>query len=288
MRGQSPAPPSGEKGACRRMRSPQAASTLGLPVGQGSIVSLIMDRIRGALLRKELRPGDYLPSELELTRQLGVGKSSIREAVKMLQAMGVVEVRRGQGTLIRTRPGPDVIGPLLFHLITEGGYPDDLVELRMMFEPAFAVMAMERATDEDRERLRATLTRLVAAVQAGTPTAEDDLAFHLAMLQATKNPLVIRIGETIFQLFQPSISVSMQTIARRAVADHRRIFAAFRARDASRLRAAVVRSYDGWKESLFRKPPDTPGSAPAARRVPARGGGPRRSRAHTSRQEEQP
>jgi len=78
------------------------------------------------------------------------------------------------------------------------------------------------------------------------------MSLHLAILKATKNPLVIRIGETIFQLFKPSISVSMQYIAPRAVQDHRRIFDAFRSGDPAQLRAAVVKSYDGWKESLYR------------------------------------
>lgn len=226
---------------------------LGVPVGKDSVVSLAIARIKDALLRKRLKPGDYLPSESELTKTLGIGKSSVREAVKMLQAMGVVEVRRGQGTVVRRHPGPDAISPLVFQLIMEAGYPDDLIELRLMFEPAFSVMAMERATAEDHERIRSAMDRLERSAEAGTPRAEEDIAFHLAILRATKNPLVIRIGETIFQLFQPSISVSMQHIASRAVADHRRIFAAFRSGDAERLRAAVVKSYGGWKESLHRR-----------------------------------
>lgn len=247
-------------GSRPRVATARVARSLGVPVGKDSVVSLAIARIKDALLRKDLRPGDYLPSETELTRTLGIGKSSVREAVKMLQAMGVVEVRRGQGTVVRRHPGPDYISPLVFQLIMEAGYPDDLVELRLMFEPAFSVMAMERATAEDHERIRRAMERLERSVRSGTPGADDDIAFHLAILKATKNPLVIRIGETIFQLFKPSISVSMQHIARRAVQDHRRIFDAFRSGDAAQLRAAVVKSYDGWKESLYRR-----GAAASAR-----------------------
>lgn len=217
------------------------------------MVSLAIARIKDALLRKTLKPGDYLPSETALAKTLGIGKSSVREAIKMLQAMGVVEVRRGDGTVVRRHAGPDYLSPLLFQLIMQSGYPNDLVELRLMFEPAAAVMAMERATAEDRECIRRALDRLERAVASGTPAAEDDLAFHAAILKATKNPLVIRIGETILQLFTPSISVSMQHIACRAVQDHRRIFDAFRCGDPARLRAAVLKSYDGWKESLYRE-----------------------------------
>jgi GntR family transcriptional repressor for pyruvate dehydrogenase complex len=220
--------------------------------GKDSIVSSVIDRIREALLRRDLKPGDYLPSETELTQTLGVSKSSVREAVKMLQAMGVVEVRRGQGTLVRTQPGAGYISPMIFQLIMESGYPDDLVELRLMFEPAFTVMAMRRATDEDLARIGKALERLEASVRSRTQVAEDDLAFHLAILRATGNRLVVRIGETIFQLFEPSISISMQHIPERAVQDHRRIYEALCARDEVRLREAVLQSYDGWKESLHR------------------------------------
>jgi len=243
-------PQSGTQG---RARARKVAGSLGVPVGKDSVVSVVLTRLKEALLRKTLRPGDYLPSETELTKTFGVSKSSVREAVKMLQAMGVVEVRRGQGTRVRQHPGPDAISPLVFRLIMEAGYPDDLVELRLMFEPAFAVMAMERATDEDRDRIRQALGRLERSARAGSPTADDDIAFHLAILQTTRNPLVIRIGETIFQLFRPSISVSMKHIASRAVQDHRRIFDAFCSGDPARLREAVFKSYDGWKESLNRE-----------------------------------
>ena len=236
-----------------RARARKVAGSLGVPVEKDSIVSVVLTRIKEALLRKTLRPGDYLPSETELTKTFGVSKSSVREAVKMLQAMGVVEVRHGQGMRVRQHPGPDTISPLVLQLIMEAGYPDDLVELRLMFEPAFSVMAMERATDEDRNRIRKALGRLERSVRAGSPTADDDIAFHLAILQTTRNPLVIRIGETIFQLFRPSISVSMKHIASRAVQDHRRIFEAFCSGDPVRLRVAVFKSYDGWKESLNRE-----------------------------------
>jgi GntR family transcriptional repressor for pyruvate dehydrogenase complex len=236
----------------RRATTSRVTRSLGVPVDRESVVSLAIARIKDALLRKAIKPGDYLPSENELTKTLGIGKSSVREAVKMLQAMGVVEVRRGHGTLVRRQPGPDYLSPLVFQLIMESGYPDDLVELRLMFEPAAAVMAMERATLEDHERIRGALERLEQAVASGAPAAEDDIAFHVAILNATKNPLVIRIGETIFQLFRPSISISMQHIANRAVQDHRRIFDAFRSGDTAQLRAAVLKSYDGWKESLYR------------------------------------
>lgn len=226
---------------------------LATPLKKGSVVSLVMERIKEAILNKELKPGDYLPSEAELTKNLGVSKSSVREAIKMLQALGVVEVRRGQGMIIRDRPSEDSISPMIFQLMLDNGYPEDLVELRLMFEPAFSVMAMERATKEDIRRIGKTLEKFEAAIKAGEQVADDDIAFHLAILHTTRNPLVIRIGETIFQLFRSSISISMKNIPEIALRDHRRIFEAFCKKEEAKLRKAILKSYEGWKRSLYRK-----------------------------------
>lgn len=229
------------------------SSALSTPLGKDSVTLLVLERIKEALIHNEIRPGEFLPSEDELTRNLGVGKSSVREAVKMLQAMGIVEVRRGQGTVIRETMGQDVLNPLVFRLIVQTSDISDLIDLRQMFEPAYSVRAMERATEEDMERIHQTIVNFEEVIAAGSQTADDDIAFHLAILQATHNPLVITIGETILSLFKASISRSMREIPHTALEDHRRIFAAFEARDADALEAAIVKSFEGWRHSLARE-----------------------------------
>src|SRR5210317_1383675 len=101
------------------MEERQPPNSLGTPVKQGSVVNLVMNRIKEALINKELKPGDYLPTENELMEKLGVSKTSIREAIKMLQALGVVEMKRGQGTRIRDNSSGDMIDPLIFQLILQ-------------------------------------------------------------------------------------------------------------------------------------------------------------------------
>ena len=229
-----------------------STGALSTPLSQDSVPLLVIERIKEALVNKELRPGDYLPSEDSLVRSLGVGKSSVREAVKMLQAMGVVEVRRGQGTLIRQHLGDDIINPLIFQLIMEGGKIDDVVDIRMMFEPAYSILAMHRATEDDIASIKATIDHFETVIAQGTQQAEDDIAFHRAILKATYNPFVIRIGETILQLFMASISRSMSDIPSVALSDHKRILAAFLSKDEAALRAAILQSFEGWEASLLK------------------------------------
>ena len=226
------------------------SNALTTPAPRGSLVSFVVNRIEEALINNELKPGDFLPPEAELSKNLNVGKTSVREALKMLQAMGVVKVNRGKASQIRKRPGKDSINPLIFKLIMEERDVQDIIDLRMMFEPAFTVMAMKRATDEEIEAIRKTVESFEETINLGAQKAEDDLAFHLTILKATHNPFVIRIGETILQLFKSSISISMNTIPEIALRDHKKILEAFLKKDENKLGEEVIASFEGWRQSL--------------------------------------
>lgn len=227
------------------------SQTLQKPLKKKSVVHLVIDRIKEAMLAKELRPGDYLPSENELTRSLGVGKTSVREAIKMLEAMGIVEIRQGHGTYIPINPAPDSISPLTFQLILEQATNEHLIELRSIFEPAYTLLAMRKATEEDLLYAKEAIDLFEEKIQKGTQTAEDDLLFHERILECTHNPFIIRIGNTIHQLFRVSVSLSMQKIPHVALADHKAIFAAFASKDANKLLKAIEKSFEGWESSLL-------------------------------------
>jgi GntR family transcriptional repressor for pyruvate dehydrogenase complex len=225
-----------------------------MPLSKGSVVIQIIDRFKAVLLSGELKPGDYIPSESELTKSLGVGKSSVREAIKMLQAMGILEVRRGQGTLIRETPGNDYIDSLVFQLLLSKGLTQDFIDLRLMFEPAYTIMAMKRATDEDKERIAETVKHMEQAINDGKQTAEHDIAFHLAILESTHNPLVIRIGEIILKVYEASIHTSMEIIPDINLEDHKRIYKAFCEQDAEELCDAIKLCAKRWEKCLKYKP----------------------------------
>ena len=225
-------------------------TSLGTPVKQASVVSRVIERIKEALMEKELQPGDYLPTETELTASLGVSKTSLREAIKMLQALGVVEVRRGHGTKIRERVGGNIIDPLVFQLILASGQTQDIIDFRIMFEPAYTLMAMNRANQTDIDRIAATIDDLETAIQNQRQTAREDLAFHLEVLRSTHNPLVIRVGETIMELFKTSIAYTVRHHPEIALRDHKRIFEAFCEKNEDKLTEAIIHSFQGWKVGL--------------------------------------
>jgi GntR family transcriptional repressor for pyruvate dehydrogenase complex len=221
--------------------------SLNTPVKQGSVVTHVIDRIKEALMNRELKPGDFLPSETELAKNLGVGKTSIREAVKMLQALGIVEVRRGQGTIVRPLSGENFINSMIFFLSLEDGHTQDIIDLRRMFEPAYTLMAMYNATEEDCENVKETHRHLEKAINEGTQTVTDDLAFHRAILQCTHNPFVIWIGEAILQLFKKAMSRAMQMQPQSTLEYHSAILKAFCEQDKPKLLEALYKSFEQWK-----------------------------------------
>ncbi|MBZ4664853.1 MAG: regulatory protein GntR [Mahella sp.] len=227
-------------------------SPLNEPIKSGSIVRAIIKRIEEALISKELKPGDPLPSENEMAKTFGVGKTSVREAIKMLEAMNVVEVKHGNGSFIKQKADVDNINSLIFTLLLEQGSNKEIFELREMFEPAYTVMAMKKATPEDIENIRNAINRLENAVNQGTQQADDDLAFHYAILESTHNPFVIRIGSTILQLFKASLGTTMKNMPEIAVRDHVRIFNAFCDKNEEELRQAMNDSFNAWKNSLMK------------------------------------
>ncbi len=220
------------------------------PLKRGSVVLHVIDRIKEALINGELNPGDFIPSEAELTRNLGVGKSSVREAIKMLQAMGVLDVRRGQGTRIREFPSEDALNPMVFQMILANGITQDIFDLRKMFEPAYTLMAMERASEEDFVCMQKTVEDFEEALRKNVHNARHDLAFHLAVLHATHNPLVIRIGETMMDIFEASIETSMRTLPDIALKDHKAILKAMREQDRTGVLAAIQTSFKSWETCL--------------------------------------
>jgi GntR family transcriptional repressor for pyruvate dehydrogenase complex len=228
-------------------------TALGTRLGRKSVVKQVLDHFREVLIRGELQPGDYLPSESELTESFGVGKTSIREAIKMLEAVGVVEVKQGHGSFIREKPAEDTLTPMIFQLIVDQGTHEQLIQLRQLFEPGYMRLALAEATDDEIAWVGESVKAFESKVKAGTQSAEDDLEFHYRILEATHNPFIIRIGRTVLQLFTVSVRTSMSTIPQVALRDHRAIFRALKRRDPEALDKAVQKSFEGWELSLERE-----------------------------------
>lgn len=168
------------------------------PIARGTRLS---DRVADAILERiqsqRLRPGDALPSERELGKQFGVSRTVIREAIRALEAKGLLEVKTGSGVRI-VSVDSDRVRESIGHYVsaTVPGYAS-VAEVRLVLEVAAAGLAAERATDEDLETMRTSLEQMARALKYVERSAEADLDFHRALAYATHNDLFLILHDSI-------------------------------------------------------------------------------------------
>ncbi|MCC7208763.1 MAG: FadR family transcriptional regulator [Anaerolineae bacterium] len=225
-------------------------------VKRPSVTETIIENFKQALIEGRLRPGQRLPSEAELAQQIGTGRNAVREAIKMLQAMGVVEIQHGNGSYIVDKPSETLLSPIVFAIMLQAAPGKDLLGLRSLLEVGYCQLAAESATDEDWTAIeRAKQAFEEYAHSPGWDAAEltrRDLEFHFALLDATHNPLVIQIGRTVEQLFLTSIRNTLAGLGdlKWAIEGHHRIVQAVRGGDPETIRQSVARSLTYWAKEV--------------------------------------
>ncbi len=169
------------------------------PIKTKKIYEEIMEQIRRMITQGDLQPGDKLPAERELAETLGVSRTSVREALTALGALGLIEVRSGEGTFIRRSNDLETFEPLSVLLAVERNPGVQLMEVRRILETECAALAAKRATPADLEKIEAAFQTMKNAdsIQAAV---EADLRFHYTIAEATKNTVLLRIMNTVADL----------------------------------------------------------------------------------------
>ena len=165
-------------------------------------VQQIIDIFTKQLMNGALKPGDQIPTEIELAERFGVARNTVREAIKILVAMGVLEIRRPVGTFVCEGFTEPMISPLLYGVILgRGDSYDELMDLREIMETGTMLTVIRNATDEEILTLEKPLQALRDACFAARPRVETvfakDDAFHEAIMALSHNRMVERISEIV-------------------------------------------------------------------------------------------
>src|SRR3990172_8329176 len=196
-----------------------------------SIPEVVLEQIQKLIAEGKLQPGDHLPSEMDLAEQFGVGRSSIREAMRVLQLVGVVEVIQGKGTFVREAG----ILPLMidWSRIAQMGIIAEVMEARLFMEVLLAQLAAERATDEDVEALRVALARSQDSLGNIDNSVEAGVNFHLALADAGHNQVLALMYRTIRDLYLETARRTRITpeVAHDRLHDHEQLLQAVLARN---------------------------------------------------------
>lgn len=157
----------------------------------------IADVIKEQITSGKLQPGEKLPSTRELTERFQVGRSTMREALSALKAMGLVEIHQGEGSYVRKLDPADVEMPLLEALIMSRTTILELLEARQSLEVSNAGLAADKRTEEDLMAFEQILERMKENLGNEEEGEKADILFHLTLAEATHNSIMVRLLEAI-------------------------------------------------------------------------------------------
>jgi len=177
----------------------------------------VIDGVGRQIIGGHYSPGDLLPKEAELTEQFGVSRTSVREAMRVLAAKGLVDIRQKIGTRVRQPENWNVFDSDILRWHSDVGRGDDimrnLVEVRQIMEPAAARLAAGRASMDDLRRMDDALRDMVANAQNREGYAHADVEFHLAVYAASHNVLLRQFGSVVADFLYSSFTVQQATAA---------------------------------------------------------------------------
>jgi len=179
-----------------------------------------------------MTPGGRLPSERELATSFGVSRSSLRQALKVLEIMGVINQHVGDGTYLNSSAKAILSEPMQFLILLDGISVQELMEARLIVEPELAAQAAERATEEDLAAIRAEVEAMEQPGLDIEALVGHDLRFHQAIFDAAKNRVCGLMFAVVHLSLRNLITMTSQMVdAEHTLALHRRILNAIRKRD---------------------------------------------------------
>jgi GntR family transcriptional repressor for pyruvate dehydrogenase complex len=205
------------------------------PVNRVPVTNLVVEKIKDYLESGAISVGDKLPTEKAFCEQLGVGRSTVREAIRILQAIGYVDMRPGKGAfLLRDRPpapGAEIKNWFRVHSFEIA----DFVEVRMAIEPLAIRLAIQRGTKDEINKIEQMCVNFESSLEQGDEEKLGyyDAQFHLAIVEAAHNPLLKRINDTILESLTDfrETTFRVKRNALNAVEPHRRILKGIKDRD---------------------------------------------------------
>ena len=219
------------------------------------IFEQIIDQIKSKIVEGVIKPGDTLPPERQLSEMIGVNRHSVREALKVLEYMGVVTSRTGIGTTLNN-VGQDVLVEQFNKLgeFSPRQFIFELMELRQILEPEIAALAAQRATEDDLETMKQAMEDFKKEFEKGTLGSDADERLHVALANSTHNSTLLRLARPIMSMLAQFREKSLHIRGRRVATyqEHERIYLAVKTRNPAQARAAMV-DHMAQVETMLRK-----------------------------------
>ncbi len=200
-------------------------------------------QIQALIADGALAAGDMLPPERELAERFAVSRGSVRDAIRVLELVGLVVPRQGEGTVVADVSADAVVAPLANALLRKRELIVELIDVRKMIEPPLAARAAANASPEEIARLEEIYGRQREKTLRGEPTVEEDGEFHWAVAAAAGNGVVRKVLDVLMDLLRETRARTLQTAGRpaKSLAGHRRVLEAIRRGDGAAAEQAMRR-----------------------------------------------
>lgn len=201
----------------------------------------ILNRINEIIHHDQLKKGDKLPSERELSERLQVGRSSVREALRALELLDLIETRRGEGTYIKKASSSRLIEIILSYILKDENDRKDLTETRRIVEIEAIRLACRRVTDSQLEILKELIEKSKQEWNNGDFPVEEDYLFHKTLVESSQNRLLVNLWVPLVEYNKVAIKESLSRIGRplESIAEHYEIYLALESRNEEKATKAL-------------------------------------------------
>ncbi|WP_199620864.1 FadR/GntR family transcriptional regulator [Paenibacillus alkalitolerans] len=200
----------------------------------------ITEQLKRMIMEGKIKVGDKLPSTKDMSEQFGVGRSTTREALSALKAMGLIEIRQGGGCRVIASAPSDIELPELRSLRMNRSTILELLEARQSFEVSNAAIAAEKRTDDDLAALGGIIQEMERHIGDDLEGERTDLLFHLTLAKATHNSVMVKLFESVVNQMEAAIReirrvelYASRSVAKRLYKEHLEIYEAVRGRNAN-------------------------------------------------------
>lgn len=224
------------------------------PIKKKRVYQEIIEQIKFAIERGEINPGDKLPSERKLADDLSVSRTSVKEAISVLDSTGIVDIQPGIGVFLRNRTANDIVLQMDDILTGQENNIIEIMEMRQAIEGDAAYYAAKRSGEKEREAIKKALDKLEQAVKENRVAAEEDFEFHLAICKAAQNSLITRVMYLISDVLLDGLiesrskTLKVSGLSEKIVDEHKEIYSAIINSNAENARDLMVKHLQGVRD----------------------------------------
>jgi GntR family transcriptional repressor for pyruvate dehydrogenase complex len=210
------------------------------PVNSPKITDLIIEQIREAILSGEAKPSDKLPPERELVKRFNASRMAVREALKSLEAAGLLLIKPGSGVFVAEADSKTMSDSLYSILRMQNTSLNEVTEARLIFEPHVARLAAERIAEEDIRLLEVNIENTAAVLESELPATAENIEFHSLIARSVHNTVIALTMHTLLDVARAMTQETSDNtrerflISRQSQMQHKLILEAFRQKDAEK------------------------------------------------------